>query len=131
MEQFEKTIGFVLAGVLLWLVLDRQEKDLGLLLTLAVCCMVGAAALQYLNPVVELCRQLSTLGNLREGILEILLKAAGLGFLTETAAVVCKDAGNGSLANAIHFFGSAGILWLSLPLFQSLLTLIQEILGVL
>lgn len=131
MEDYEKVIALVLTAVLLWLVLNRQEKDTGLLLTLAVCCMVGMAAIHYLTPILDLLWQLNTLGALGDGILKTLLKAVGIGFVSETAATVCKDAGNGSMGNTVHFFGCSVILYVSLPLFQRLIILIQEILGVL
>lgn len=131
MGDYWKTIALVLMAVLLWLVLDRQEKDMGLLLTLAACCAVGTAAIHYLTPIWDLIWQLNALGNLQEGILKTLLKAVGIGFVSETAGTVCKDAGNGSMASMVRFFGSAVILYVSIPLFQRMMTLIQEILGVL
>jgi len=68
---------------------------------------------------------------LQEGIVNTLLKAVGFGFVSETAGRVCQDAGNSSMANLIRLFGTTGIMYVSLPVFQSLIGLIQEILGVL
>lgn len=131
MTEFGKHIGFVLTALLLWITVNRREKDMAVLLTLAVCCGVAAVAARYLMPVMDLIRQLESLGHLQEGIVKILMKAVGIGFLSETAGTVCQDAGNGSMGNMVRFFGSCMILYVSVPVFQSVITLVQEILGIL
>lgn len=114
-------------AVVMMLMLRRQE--LGILLGIAVCAMAAMAALDYLQPVKELLDSLRSLGDLDGGLISVLLKAVGIGFLTEVAALVCADSGNGSLSRVLQFLGTAVILWMSIPLFSSLLELIQEILN--
>ena len=77
----------------------------------------------------EFLRELEGLGDLQGDILRILLKAAGIGLVTEIAAMVCSDAGNGSLGKSLQTMGGCVILYLSLPVFRSFLDLIREILG--
>ena len=69
------------------------------------------------------------MGNLRSDLLGILLKAVGIGLISEIAAVVCSDSGNAGLGKMIQLIGSVVILWLSIPVFQALLDLVQTILG--
>ena len=61
-------------------------------------------------------------------MLGILLKAVGIGLVSEIAGLVCNDAGNGSLGKTLQMLGSAVILYLSLPIFTAMLELIREIL---
>ena len=61
-------------------------------------------------------------------MLGILLKAVGIGLVSEIAGLVCTDAGNGSLGKTLQLLGSAVILYLSLPIFTAMLELIREIL---
>lgn len=61
-------------------------------------------------------------------MLGILLKAVGIGLVSEIAGLVCTDAGNGSLGKTLQMLGSAVILYLSLPIFTAMLELIREIL---
>ena len=118
----------LLAGVL-GLMRNKQGKDMGTVLSIAVCCMVAMIAISYLQPVVEFLQKLETLGGLDESMVGILLKAVGIGFVAEIAGLICSDAGNSSLGKSIQILGSAVILWLSIPLFNSLIELVQEILG--
>lgn len=122
-----KAAGAVLVAVVLILALGR--KDMGLLLCMAVCAMVCVTALDYLKPVSELFRTLEDLGTLDADLMAVLLKAVGIGLLTEIAGVICIDSGNASMAKALQLLGTAVVLWLSLPLFTALLELIREILG--
>ena len=126
MALYLKCAGAALVGVVLVLALGR--KDLGLVLSAALCAMITLAAMEYLAPVLELLRTLEELGQLDGNLIAILLKCVGIGLLTEIAGVVCIDSGNASLARALELLGTVVVLWLSLPLFEGLLTLIQEIL---
>ena len=126
MALYLKCAGAALVGVVLVLTLGR--KEMGLVLSAAVCVMIALAAADYLEPVVDLMRKLEELGGLDSAMITILLKCVGIGLITEIAGMVCTDSGNGSLAKALQLLGTAATLWLAVPLFDGLLTLIQEIL---
>lgn len=119
----------MLLAVILALVLDKQEKEMGLLLTLAVCCMISGLALSYLRPVVSFINQLQTIGQLNGEMLQILLKVVGIGLIGEIAGLICADAGKAAMGKALQLLSAAVILWLSLPLLSELLELVQRILG--
>lgn len=129
MELYWQGAAAVLLTVILGLSLGSQKKEMGLLLTIAACCLVATAAMSYLRPVITFVQELQTLGQLDDGMLEILLKAVGIGLIGEIASLICTDAGNGALGKTLQLLTSAVVLWLSLPLLNSLLELIQEILG--
>lgn len=128
MDAFLRCAALALTGVILSLVLGRRTPDLGVLLTLAVCVLLGLTALRLLDPVVELLRQLRRLGCLDGDALSILLKTAGIAVISELAALICSDAGEGALGKALQLLANAAILWLSLPLFQQILTMLEGVL---
>ena len=129
MTGFWQGAAAVLLAVILCIALGKQGKEAGLLLTLAVCCMVGVLALSYLRPVIELIDELQAVGQLDSGMLEIILKAVGIGLIGEIASLICSDAGNAALGKSLQLLSSAVILWLSIPLLTQLLELVQQILG--
>lgn len=128
MENFLKASAVVLLSVVLGLILAKQNKDISLLLTMAVCCIVAVAALSYLHPVIDFFRKLMQIGQLDSELLTILLKAVGIGLLSEITVLICADSGNAALGKAIQILATAVILWLSLPLLDNLLELIEKIL---
>lgn len=118
-----------LITAILTLVLNRQEKDMGLMLSMAACTLILMLLMSFLEPVLDFLKELQALGDLNADMLVILLKAVGVGLVAEIAGLVCTDAGNASLGKTIQLLGSAVILWLSLPVFQMLMELIRGILG--
>ena len=129
MELFLQATAGVLVAVILFLVLNSRNKELAILLTLAVCCAMIIAAGQFIEPVMGFLDTLQQTGQLDNGYLSVLLKVVGIGFLSEITALVCADAGNATLGKALQMLGSCVILWLSIPLLNSLLELIRDILG--
>lgn len=129
MADYLRWTAVVLIGVILSLVLGKQSKDMSLLLTLAVCVMVSMAAVGFLEPVMELLRRLRRLGNLDSQAVSILLKCAGIGVLSELVGLLCADAGENTLGKSLQILSNAAILWLSLPLFQQILTMIEGVLA--
>ena len=119
------------AAVLITLVLGQavKEKDLSTMLAMAVCTMVGILLIRYLEPILDFLRKLRELGDMQGDMLGILIKALGIGIVTEITEMVCKDSGNASLGHALQLLGTAVILWLSLPIFTTLIDLIQKVLG--
>ena len=129
MGLFWKAAGAVLVSIVLQQALGKREKDISVVLSIAVCCMIGLVVFYYLEPVLDLLWELESLGNLQDGLLGILLKGLGIGFVAEFAGMVCADAGNGSLGKTIQLLGGTVILYLSIPVFRALLELIMKILG--
>ncbi len=109
MDIFWKTLAAALVSAILTLALDRQNRDFSLLVTVAACGMIAIVTAKFLSPVLDYLGQLESLG--------------------EMAAAVCTDAGNSSLARGLRFLSNAAILYLSIPIFSSLTSLLVQILG--
>ena len=124
-----KVIAGILVAIVLTQVLSKHNKDMAALLIIMVCVMVAAASFYYLKPIVDFLKELQTIGNLNEKMMQILLKSVGIGLVTELTTLICADTGNTSLGRSLQILSLAVILWLSLPLFQKLLNLIDTVLG--
>jgi len=115
-------------SLILTLILSKQGKDFSLLLTVLVCSVVSAAAINYLTPVVNFFDRLQSIGKLDPDFIKILLRAVGIGLLAEITGLICSDAGNAALGKTLQFLAGAVVLWMSVPLFTSIIDLIEEIL---
>ena len=127
MDFYWRAAGAVLIVLVLGQAISR--KELALVLTMIVCVMVGMLLVTYLEPVIEFLKSLKKLGDIQGNMLEILLKVLGIGIVTQVIQMVCKDSGNSSLGQAMSLLGTVVILWLALPVFSSLIGMIQKILG--
>ena len=128
MSVFIKATGGVLVAVILYLVLSKHEKELSLLLTIAVCCMIAFAASEYLQPVIDFMIRLQSLGQLDPELLQTVLRSVGIAMLSEVTSLICADAGNASMGKVLQILGCAVILGMSVPIFSTLISLIEEIL---
>lgn len=128
MDIFVKTLCGVLIALVLYLVLAKQGKEISLMLTIAVCCMIAVAAVKYFKPVIDFIEKLQTLGQLDTEMVSIVLKSAGIGMLAEITSMICNDAGNAAMGKTLQILTAAVVLWMSVPLFTSLIELIEEIL---
>ena len=129
MELFWKAAALTLIAGILSLTLKKQDKEYSLLVSIAACLMVTAITVTYLKPVFSILSELEALGDLRADMLSILIKALGVALSSEISSMICTDAGNASLSKAIQLLGGAVILYLSVPMFSTLMDLIQKIVG--
>ena len=53
----------------------------------------------------------------------------GISLLGEICVLFCNDSGNTALGKGVQMLETAAILWLSMPLMEALITLVQKILG--
>ena len=129
MNIFIKATICILLSLILSVALSKHSKDFSLLLCLFVCCFVVIAAVQSLAPVITFIQKLQDYGKLNGEMVQILLKSVGIGFIAEIVSLICADAGNAALGKTLKFFASVIILMMSIPLLDSLITLVEEILG--
>lgn len=129
MDAFWKVTAAALVTSVLTVMLSKQQKDFSQVLSMAVCAMGFGILAAFLQPVLSFLRQLQQLGDLNGDMLAILLKAVGIGLVSEVASMACTDAGNASLGKMLQMLCAAAILWMSLPMFQLLVELITKILG--
>lgn len=129
MDIFVKASALALIVSVLYQMVSGRNKEIGVLLVVLGCAIVLFMAISYMEPVFAFIQKLQALGNLNMELLEILLKAVGIGLLAEICVLVCNDMGNSSMGKALQILAAAVILWLSLPMLSSLLDLIGEILG--
>lgn len=129
MELFLKTAAGCMLSLILILVVGKQEQGLAVILSIAVCCMIAVAALTTLTPILDFLHRLDAAGNLNQFGLGNLLKMVGIGLVSELVATLCQDAGNTSLGKQVQLLGGIVILKLSLPLLETLLELIENLLG--
>ena len=128
MHDFVKASGLVLVAIVFCLVLSGQNKHFSILISMAVCLMVATGAMLYLQPVLDFFKELQIIGKWNADFFAILLKATGIGIIVQIVSLICTDAGNTALAKSIQILGTAVTLWLSLPIFTELLSLVNQLL---
>ena len=128
MELFWKATAVVILTIILGLTLGKTQKDIAIALTVMTCSVVMMIAMQYLSDVIRFLWDLSDKYSHQNSLMSTLLKISGVALVTELMCMISADAGNSSLGKATQILGTSVILFLSLPIFESFLAIIQEIL---
>lgn len=128
MEIFFKATACVFLSLILCIILNRQGKDFSLLLSVTVCVIVAGIAIRFLTPLIELLQRIQSIGKINSEMLTIMLKVTGIGIVAEISLLLCNDVGNSALGKTLQFLASALILWLSIPLFTTLIELMESVL---
>lgn len=122
--------GVALVGVVALLLLRTYKPEWAPLVRMAVTVTALGLTLSLGATVV------SSITSLAEGLgggegesRDVLLKALGVAFLTETAASVCRDSGETGLASWVETAGKLEILLLSLPLIHSVMETVTTLLN--
>ena len=128
MEIFFQAAALVLLAVILSLTLTGQARSTGGLLVMGAIALVLIPGLKLLRDLLEFLQSLTKLSGLEPQMVEILIKCTGIALVCEIANLICADSGNSSLGKALQILAACVILWLSLPVFQQLMTMVQKIL---
>ena len=128
MDLFVKAAACIFFALVMIVTLSKQAKDMATILSVGVCCMVGIIALQYFQPIISFLHTLQDRTGIDGVFYQILLKTVGIALLGEITSLICTDAGNSSLGKILQVLTSAVVLWLSLPLFEKLLELVDGVL---
>lgn len=122
-------VGVLLCAAVLATVLRAQRPELALGLSVAAGVLVVGLLLKELTPLMATMRRMLTVGGLSDKALSVVLRAAGVCFVTQWAADTCRDAGQTALAGKAELTGRVLLLLLTVPLFEQVLTLITGVVG--
>ncbi len=100
----------------------------------AVLAIAGSALCLYFvcdlaSPVISFLNETAAVAGIGSDLLSPLLKTVGIGFLTQFSADICTDAGQTALAKTAQTGGTVLCLFISLPLFRAVLSLVQTLTG--
>ena len=129
MDTFIRASAGVLLAVILSITLRYKGGEISVLLSLAVCVMVGLLALRYLEPVIAMLRSVQIKASINGNLFSLLLKIIGVGLICELVTTICADVGSAAMGKVLQVLGVSVVLYLSMPLFEALLSLLEDILG--
>ncbi len=121
-------IGLAIVGTLLALLVKKYAPEQGYLVALVA---VGAIGILFIGPLSEIMTyvtSLATAANLDDRLLMPLFKGVGIGIVIRLTADLCRDAKEQALGTAVEIGGSILILYISMPLFSTVLQLIESML---
>lgn len=129
METAGKLIAAALLCCILCLLLQKQAPELTLVLCVLGCVLCLLTTLPLFSQILEFVKRLEALTGLSGAVFSPLLKTAAVGILFQLAGALCRDGGRQSLAGTVELCGGILCLYLSLPLLELVLSLLQNMIG--
>ncbi len=128
--EWAKLGGVAVVGMAALMILRIYKPEWAPFLRVAVTLILLGSILSTAATVLSYLADLTAVTGAPDGeAYSLLIKTLGLAFLTETAASVCRDSGEGTLASWVETGGRLQLLLLSFPLIRRVLDLVMALLG--
>ncbi len=128
MENIGKIAALAVTAALCAVVVRRQSLELGLVLGLTAGAVILAYSSAALTEIVGMMHTLADTADLSPAVLKPMVKTVGVGILTRLTAEVCRDAKENAIAAFVETAGACAALLLCLPLMESVLSMIEQLL---
>ena len=120
-----KIIGVAFVTALSSVLLKATKPELSFAVTVTGIIVILLFMVDSLQSALTAFQAIAQTTGVSNGLLKILLKIVGVGYLTEFGAGILNDFGSSAVADKVVLGGKITIVILSLPILQGLLQLIQ------
>lgn len=128
MTELGKIAVICLVGIVLALLLQKNNPELAILLALAVCAGVLIFGLGHMKSVLAMLEQMAQAGGLSSDLLQPLLKTVGIALVSRTGAELCRDADQKAMASVVEAAGAFSAVVVSIPLLGAVWELLRGML---
>ena len=123
-----KIIGVGLVTAIAALILKSSKPELAFAVTIAGGVIFLIFALDMLGASLRIFTDIAEKTGIDQSLVKIILKIVAIGYLVEFSAGIVEDFGSKSIADKLVLAGKIIIFTVSIPIIQSLITLIGNIL---
>jgi len=120
-----KVAGIGLVAAVLALTVKNQRPDMGFQISIAAGVVIVLIVCTNLSPVLNFFQSLTRFSGMDNFYVGIILKIIGISFVSDMVSDLCTDAGEEAIGKKVELAGKVGVLLVALPLFDSLLKLVQ------
>ena len=126
--ELAKIIGVGLVTAIAALILKSSKPELAFAVTIAGGVIILIFALDMLGASLRIFTDIAEKTGIDQSLVKIILKIVAIGYLVEFRAGIVEDFGSKSIADKLVLAGKIIIFTVSIPIIQSLITLIGNIL---
>ena len=123
-----KIIGIGLISLIIIVMLKQYKPEFVIYVSLIAGALILFIVVDKLTGIINLLQSLASKASINTEFLTLLIKITGIAFLSEFAVSICKDAGEGAIANKMEIGAKIIIISMSIPIISSLLEIILKIL---
>ena len=120
-----KIIGVAFVTSITAILLKGTKPELSFAVTVTGVIVILLFIIDSLQNTIGILGELAQMTGVDNGILKILIKIVGVGYLTEFSSGILNDFGSSAVADKVVLGGKITILLLSLPVLEGLLEMIR------
>lgn len=125
MTEIFKIIGMAFVTAVAAALLRTTKPELSFAVTVTGIIVILLFIVDMLQNTLAIFSTIANMTGIENGLLKTLLKIVGVGYITEFGAGIISDFGSNSVADKVILGGKITIVVLSIPVIESLLTLIR------
>ena len=105
--------------------LPAYNREISIITTISCCIVVLLYILKNVVFAIEYIKNIAETTGFND--IEVVLKAVGIGFITQFVADTAIDCNNKSLSNQVIFAGRVAVLIIAMPLFLEVIEIIGQL----
>lgn len=118
-----------LAGTLLSLAVRSYRPEFSVYISTACGIMLFMTVIAQFSDILSVVSGVFSRSGYTDSYFPVLLKILAIAYLTDLVSQICRDAGENGIASKTEMAGKIFILYVSLPVFTSILSMIDILLG--
>ena len=126
-----KIIGVAFVTSIATILLKGTKPELSFAVTVTGVIVILLFIIDSMQTTLGIFSQLAELTGVENGLIKILIKIVGVGYLTEFAAGILNDFGSSAVADKVVLGGKIAIILLALPIMQGLVQMMRGFLQIL
>ena len=123
-----KIVALCIACAICCVILKSTRPELAMMLALAGGIVALSAVIGYLAEIFGTVKNIVAMTGLDQSIFSSVIKMIGIGYVAEFGASICEESDLKSLADKIILAGKIVVLSLSMPVIESLVSLLLQVL---
>ncbi len=123
-----KIAGIVLITLILVIFLKDVKKEFAIIITIAAVILLFSIVAADFFEVVKRLSDLSSRVKNMQTYINLMIKILGISLLAQFLSDLCRDTGENALANQTEIVSKISILIMTLPLFETVITIVTGLL---
>jgi len=128
MTEIVKIIGVAFVTAIATILLKSTKPELSFAVTVTGVIVILLFIIDSMRDSIAVFKLIADMTGVEKGLVKVLVKIVGVGYLTEFGAGILNDFGSTAVADKVILGGKITIVVLSLPVFEGLLQMIRSFL---
>ena len=128
MEEIFKILGIAIVTAIAAILLRSSKPEFSFAVTVTGVIIILLFIVDSMKNVLAIFQFITATTGIESGLIKLLIKIVGVGYVTEFGSGVLTDFGSTAIADKVVLAGKLTIVVLSLPILQSLLQLVGKFL---